>query len=203
MQQEGESQWAELGQKPSASSVRGENTICDRQRVYLAEAEVGTSLSSSRTLPVSVLESPRHPLLQNRASFPLVGMICGSKWWGRGLGTRFLHKPARAEKKNLTLAKAFQGPLPLVCSGFPNWCHWPLHSTPSNKDLTIKPICLTNCLGPEDQILPPRVLSRAWDRVVDVHLFWGRICWNLNPSLLLCIKMIAEGCMACEITTRQ
>lgn len=28
----------------------------------------------------------------------------------------------------------------------------------------------------------------AWDRVVDVYLFWGRICWNLNPSLLLCIK---------------
>lgn len=87
------SERAEPGEEPSASSARGENTTSDGRRVHLAETEVGTSLTSSRTMPAWILDSPKNPLLWRRAPLPLVGIVRGSSGgedgWGRKVGGRF------------------------------------------------------------------------------------------------------------------
>lgn len=88
MQQEGDSQRAELGQKPSASSVRGKNSTCDGQRVHLAEAEVGTSLSSSGTLPVCFGES-QTPSSTEQSILPTGGNDLWQQVVQKGVGSWF------------------------------------------------------------------------------------------------------------------
>lgn len=53
-------QQAEMGEELSASSARRKNATSDGRQAHLAERAFGTSLPSSRTMPASILDSPRN-----------------------------------------------------------------------------------------------------------------------------------------------
>lgn len=158
-----DSQQAELGEEPSASSVRGKNSARDGRRAHWAETAAGTSLPSSRTMPASISDSPRDQTASSVAqSIPPTGGNRLQQWTvgraaGEGrLGASFLCEPpsGREALPRLRLSK-----------GCLSW-----HVQTSQTDiilpsfsphLSVKPICLTDCLGPEVQIQSLRVLHRG------------------------------------------
>lgn len=162
-----DSQQAEPGEEQSASSLRGKNTTSNGHRACLSETEVGSSLPSSRTMRASILDNPRNQTASSAAqSIPPTG---GNTLWQEALGKEceegrlaysFLHELPRGRKA-----------LPWLW--FPKGC-WPwcvqtsqtdvivpsLFSS-SHKHLFVKPLCLSDCLGPEAQTQPPRLLCRV------------------------------------------
>lgn len=153
-----DSQWAEPGEDPSVRSVRGKNATSDEVRAHLAEAVVGTSLPSSRTVPALILGSHTNQTPSSVVqSIPPTGgngprqQVVGRMGGEGKLGASFLHKLPSSSEALPCLR------LPKGCSF---WCVQasqmdvivPSFSPSSDKDHSVKPICLTHYLEPEAQI---------------------------------------------------
>lgn len=82
-----DSQQAEPGEEQSASSLRGKTPLVMGTEHVYQKQRLGPPFPAAERCVLQFWITPetRQPLLQRKASLPLVGILCGRKHWGRSV----------------------------------------------------------------------------------------------------------------------